>query len=268
MFSVRPLYMIGEGRKFGLQHGWPTVARYAVSGERVPPLTSALPLAEKVHDALVSLSDGAGVFTGCDELKRPLLGHRHAHILCESDDRRGEITAVTVYARRGFSALESEALEELSRIWGPEERPQVDLVLQGLGWPDDFGESALLGKSRTWASRTPFLPTRHGKRTRAGVAKLDWRGLQIGGAEHDLLRLLDDAGLPEPVQVELVGGTILGGEMVGWERFVTRRSACRRPAGGGPCGFRVRFAEAVQGPVAVGFLSHFGLGGFEKVLSL
>ena len=100
------------------------------------------------------------------------------------------------------------------------------------------------------------------------MAKLDWRGLQIGGAEHDLLRLLDDAGLPEPVQVELVGGTILGGEMVGWERFVTRRSAGRRPAGGGPCGFRVRFAEAVQGPVAVGFLSHFGLGGFEKVLSL
>ena len=192
-----------------MQHGWPTVARYAVSGERVPKLTLALPLAERIHDALVSLSDGAGVFTGCDELKRPQQGHGHAHILCECDDRRGEITAVTVYARRGFSALESEALEELSRIWGPEERPQVDLVLQGLGWPEDFGESALLGKSRTWASRTPFLPTRHGKRTRAGVAKLDWRGLQIGGAEHDLLRLLDDAGLPEPVQVERMGRLLM-----------------------------------------------------------
>lgn len=247
-----------------MQHGWPTVARYAVSGERVPPLTSALPFAERIHDALVSLSDGAGVFTGCDELKRPLQGHRHAHILCECDDRRGEITAVTVYARRGFSPREREALEGLSRIWGPEEEGlQVDLALQGLGWPEDFGESALLAKSRTWVSRTPFLPTRHGKRTRAGVAKLDWRGLQIGGAEHDLLRLLDDAGLPKPVQVEPVAGTILGGEMVGWERFVTRRSTGRRAAGGGPCGFRVRFAEAVQGPVAVGYASHFGLGGFR-----
>ncbi len=36
----------------------------------------------------------------------------------------------------------------------------------------------------------------------------------------------------------------------------------RRKAGGGPCGFRVRFTEAVQGPVAVGYASHFGLGGF------
>lgn len=245
-----------------MQHGWPTVARYAVSGERVPPLTSALLLAELVHDALVSLSDGAGVFTGCDELKRPLQGHRHAYIFCESDDRRGQITEVTVFARRGFSPRESEALEGLSRIWGPEEGPQVSLALLGLGWPEDFGESALLGKSRTWVSRTPFLATRHGKRTRAGVAKLDWRGLQIGGAEHDLLRLLDDASFPEPVQVEPVAGTVLGGENVAWDRFVTRRSAGRRPAGGGPCGFRVLFPEAVQGPVAVGFLSHFGLGGF------
>ena len=39
---------------------------------------------------------------------------------------------------------------------------------------------------------------------RAGVAKLDERGLQIGGAEHDLLRLLDDAGLTEPKQVERI----------------------------------------------------------------
>ena len=100
------------------------------------------------------------------------------------------------------------------------------------------------------------------RRTRAGVAKLDGRGLQIGGAEHDLLRLLDDAGLLKPVQVEPVAGTILAGEMVAWERFITRRSAGRRASGGGPCGFRVLFPEAVQGPVAVGYASHFGLGGF------
>ncbi|MDD1762134.1 MAG: hypothetical protein LUQ59_07855, partial [Methanothrix sp.] len=106
-----------------MMSGWPTAARYAVSGDRVPSLTSALPLAERIHDALVSLSDGAGVFTGCDELKRPLQGHRHAHILCECDDRQGQITVVTVYARRGFSAQEREALEGLSRIWGPEDGP-------------------------------------------------------------------------------------------------------------------------------------------------
>ena len=104
--------------------------------------------------------------------------------------------------------------------------------------------------------------------TRAGVAKLDGRGLQIGGAEHDLLRLLEETGQLEPVQVEPMGGTVLGGEMVAWEGFVTMRSEARRPAGGRSCGFSVRFTEAVQGPVAVGYASHFGLGGFEKVLSL
>ena len=99
-------------------------------------------------------------------------------------------------------------------------------------------------------------------RTRAGVAKLDGCGLQIGGAEHDLLRLLVKEGLPEPVLVEPVAGTMLGGRTVAWESYVTRRSAGQRPAGGGPCGFRVLFPEAVQGPVALGYGAHFGLGGF------
>jgi CRISPR-associated protein Csb2 len=234
----------------------------------VPLLTSALPLAERVHAALVSLSDGASVFTGCDELKRPLKGHRHAYIFCECDDRKscaGEVTEITVYARLGFSQREQKALEGLGRIWGPQEGPQVSLAPLGLGRPEDFSGSALLARSRMWASSTPFLPTRHGKVTRRGVAKLDERGLQIGGAEHDLLRLLTKEGLPEPVMVERVEGTVQGGQMVGWERFVTRRSegAGRRPAGGGPCGFRVMFPEAVQGPVAVGFLNHFALGGFR-----
>ena len=59
-----------------------------------------------------------------------------------------------------------------------------------------------------------------------------------------------------------MAGTMVGWRTVAWESYVTWRSAGRRPVGGGPCGFRVRFTEAGQGPVAVGYASHFGLGGF------
>jgi len=65
-----------------LQDEKPTVARFAVNCQIPQRLTSALPLAERIHLALVSLSDGAKVFTGCDGEGWPLQWQRHAHILC------------------------------------------------------------------------------------------------------------------------------------------------------------------------------------------
>ena len=161
----------------------PTVARYQVCGGQPPRLTSALFLAERIHLALVDLSDGSSIFTGCDSSRRPLQGHGHAHIFCECDpgrDGRGEITNVTVYARLGFGPRERAALESLSRIWGPDDL-EVELALQKLGRPEDFRGCALLGKSRSWVSRTPFLSTRHAKahtsrRGEAGCRRpADWK---------------------------------------------------------------------------------------------
>ncbi len=62
----------------------PTVARYSLSG-KAPKLTDAILLAERVHAALVELSDGSCVFTGCDEAGVPLKGNAHAYILSESN---------------------------------------------------------------------------------------------------------------------------------------------------------------------------------------
>ena len=241
----------------------PSVARFMISGSHLPRLTSALLLAEGIHYALVDLSNGSPTFTGCDSLRRPLQGHRHAYIFCQSepDSIRGEITGAIVYSRMGFNPKDQVAFQKLSRVWGPEGL-EVNLSLQGLGSREDFAEeSPLLARSRCWVSCTPFLPGRHAKRTRAGVPKCDERGLQIGGPEHELRRLLALAGLPEPVAVGPVAGTMLGGREVAWREFLRQRS------GGGPAktgyGFRIEFPEAVAGPVALGRESHFGMGGFE-----
>lgn len=117
-----------------------------------------------------------------------------------------------------------------------------------------------------WVSRTPFVPTRHAKRTRAGVPKRDASGLQIGSPEHELRRLLGLAGFPEPVAVEPAGFTRLSRREVPWQEFQCRRigGKGRRVAyDRGGYGFRIEFAEAVRGPVAVGYASHFGIGMFE-----
>jgi CRISPR-associated protein Csb2 len=145
---------------------------------------------------------------------------------------------------------------------------RVHLLLQGMGRPEDFcgpefGCSPLLARSRTWISLTPFLPTRHAKVTRAGAAKRDGRGLQIGSPEHELRRLLQLGGFTEPAAVESVPFAEIGGRKTRWSSFCrTRSSGEGRRAGSAGYGFRIQFPEPVQGPVAVGYAAHFGMGMF------
>jgi CRISPR-associated protein Csb2 len=254
----------------------PTVARFVLSGRApAPRLTDAIILAERVHAALVELSDGSATFTGCDDEGRPLLGHNHAFILPESVQalgrgRGGEVTHVTIFAPSGFGSREIAALEALREVGGS--GLDLQLTLSGLGRPESFGgtdgarsESPLLAESKSWTSRTPFIPTRHPKATRAGVPKLDpTSGQQIGSPEHELRRLLGLAGFPEPAAVEPVSFTEIAGDRVGWSSFRRARSTGDgRRAGSAGYGFRIEFPEPVRGPVALGYGAHFGMGGFE-----
>jgi len=180
----------------------PTMARFSLNG-RAPRLTGAIILAQRIHAALVELSNGSGIFTGCDERGKPLTGHAHAYILGESNlalgrGQCGDMTHVTIYAPAGFGSPEITVLEGLREVRGSGLEAQLSLL--GLGQPEDFGgfdaskgESSLLAESRRWTSRTPFIPTRHPKATRAGVPKLDSTGLQIGSPEHELRRLMSSS---------------------------------------------------------------------------
>ena len=251
----------------------PTVARFAVASKNSPQLTDTIILADRVHAALVSLSNGSRIFTGCDEQGRPLQGNRHAHVLCESNNALakgidGEITHIIIYAPAGFESEDLRAVQDLNNVWGGDDL-KIQVILLGFGQPQDFGgidlergQCPLL--ARAWVSRTPFIPTRHPKVTRAGALKRDASGLQIGSSEHELRRLLGLAGFPEPVLVEKVAGTILGGRNIPWHALLRRRETGKgRPAANGAgYGFRIEFPLAVQGPVAVGYGAHFGMGGF------
>lgn len=260
----------------------PTVACFSVSAGNPVLLTDTIMLSGKVHETLVSLSDGASVFTGCDCRREPLHGNRHAYIFCESNMRSGggsdgEITHIVVYAPMGFGSGDLKALENLKEIWG-ENGLRVAATVQGFGQPEDFAGnlignfvrtdanhalSPLLSLSRVWVSRTPFFPTRHPKVTRAGALKLDGRGLQIGSPEHEVRRLLGLENLPEIASVEPVAGTLLGKRQTEWSSFRLSRDGGRgRRAGSRGYGFRVVFSQPVNGPIAVGYGAHFGMGLF------
>lgn len=247
----------------------PTVARFAVTSVVRPRLTEALRWGESVRKRLLQLSkdDPPRVFVGHQPNGAPCQGHGHLHVVAECGDQRGLITHVTLYAPMGFDEPARRALDRLTRAWAHDH--EIELLLLGMGQPSDFGERhgdridcALFGTSTIWESQTPFVPTRHGKRTKDGRPRLGADGLQLDGPQTDLQRLLRLRGLP-PATIDPLPHRELGGRPTRWIEFTTFRRIDHgdRPRMGA-WGFRLRFAEPVKGPILLGYGAHFGLGAF------
>lgn len=175
----------------------------------------------------------------------PGTGHGHAHwlVLPRKDNERiaGSIL-VWVPERLPEGAL--ARIVARPRLYGYGLRP-CRLVLAGSGSAADVVPE-LTGPARRWTSITPFAPPRHSKRG------TPW-------TEHVRSQLVEEAGrrgLSPVVDVRLLPGSWLDFERRRRSRESLEQS--RRAAG-----VEVSFAQPVVGPLALGALSHFGLGLFR-----
>jgi CRISPR-associated protein Csb2 len=104
------------------------------------------------------------------------------------------------------------------------------------------------GGARTWLSVTPFVPPRF----------LKQRGPNT--LEGQVQAELASRKLPAAAEVSVIQGTE--------EARVMRHFVRRRQRGGGPppidtgYALRLRFEEALSGPISLGYAAHFGLGMF------
>lgn len=237
----------------------PTVARFAIRSAVLPHIYEAVSIGERLRIAAMSHSrrisgDVRPVFSGHGDIGP---GHQHAMYLSTTEDpthrARGLIDHVLINARSGFKEEDIIALQSLKRLWGHGGH-DLELILTGLGKPDDYGgihgpKLPILAKSKVWESVTPFVPTRHTKTT---------RGIKIDTIEDQLIRGCEQFLGVKPISVSPIGNS------EAWSRF--RR---RRFNGGGSRGMdrafgvRLVFKDSVEGPIALGYGAHFGLGLFE-----
>jgi CRISPR-associated protein Csb2 len=242
----------------------PTVARFALSSAVLPRLTVTLSVGDRVRQALLSQSNGHPVFVGRDADGQIARGHGHAWFLPSDDDADGLLDHVIVHARGGFDRDALRALERLRRVWGHGGH-DLELALTGLGAPEDLGRigrdprsptrTPQLGYARIWESQTPFVPPRHTK-TRGGVV--------LDAPPEQVARLLEAQGFPRPQVEELAPHALTPPSPtppIAWYRFQRLRArGGGRRASAGAFGFRVRFEQPVEGPIAVGYAAHQGLG--------
>lgn len=290
-FRVEPRRDAGFSRR-GRATAKIQVARYALDSTVLPLVTETLPVAEAARRALMSIygrmTERSGVrrpspvFSGKDEDGNPLTGHGHAYYLPTDEDGDGRLDHLTVFARDGFGPAERRALDRLRQLPAgrdSEERHPLRLLLLGIGALEEYHPGPL-GHSNVWVSATPYIATRHAKtrgRDRIDLSSLEARAEFLMVDLRDQIRAVlgDVRGNADSVKVTPMLDphgvfTIKPARdssrtlrPIQFKRF-RRKSGDdggRRPAGA----FRVSFALEVDGPIVLGWSSHFGMGLFMPV---
>jgi hypothetical protein len=101
-----------------------------------PSVVFALPFAEQVRRALIRNrvdTSHSEAITGKYLNGVPLAGHEHAHYFATDENGDGRLDHVTVFCPRGFDEADVEALGSLRTIYRRGNRPEVRMILLGLG---------------------------------------------------------------------------------------------------------------------------------------
>jgi CRISPR-associated protein Csb2 len=248
-----------------------TVARFAVASTVLPRITQALSVAERMHQMLTKFTDGkacARVFIGKEANGDLIQGHQHTHIFCELGEKRDSIGFLTLYAPMGLDHEAQQVIEDIQRkpLWGHGGH-DLELILLGFGDVNTF-DIPIFRKAKRWTSLTPFVPTRHAKYYADGRPKLDADGWPIGSPAQDLRRLLkEDHGLtPKSISQPDTRITVRPERTLRTLQFQTERKHGSGKHGHQPgVGLTIDFEQEIQGPLALGYGSHFGLGLFVPV---
>ena len=253
-------------------------ARFVLDGPVCPLVQETVYQAETARQFLQGVygrifdNEQSAIFSGKDPQGAPQEGHKHAFFLPTDEDGDGKLDHITVYCSEGFGSKELRALDEWRRVRRPGGGVDLNVMLTGLVRKDQRASAAkipILSYATKWRSVTPFVLTRHYKK----------RGTKRDtccAEEFPQVVLREEIarrGMPEPVRVEPLTRCLLwdharrqgssSGRTISWLQFRQERVRGNGRRGTHPgIGFVIEFPEPVQGPIALGYACHFGLGLF------
>ncbi|MBV8540863.1 MAG: type I-U CRISPR-associated protein Cas5/Cas6 [Pseudonocardiales bacterium] len=240
------------------RHGEPaTAVRFSVLQAGLPPQTDSLVYTDLLRQGALSKlgrlpEERARTQLGGRTVDgTAMTGHGHAHYLPLITDRR--LTGLVVWVPNGLPDDELKALTSVDRLYS-RVNPDWRLIVRvaGIGTPGRVVPELMAQRPATvWRSVTPFTPSRYRKRN---AGWLDYLGTEVA-------KELENRSLPP-----LRAVTLLSEEWQPWRRYRpsarmrrdTRQGQATRPS----AFLRIELVEPTQGPLALGHLSHFGLGLF------
>lgn len=230
-----------------------TSARLALAGKPLPRIENAIRIGELVRDAAMR---NAGKLTEIQGVPPVLSGHdmpddnRHGHAfyLPEDADGDGLIDHILIHAHTGLSGPALRALDRIATLW-QRGGGEWEVLLEQYGWVSEIMGSVYLGSGPVWESVTPYLHP--------------WYRKKNFTVEDQIRRECRERNLPIP-EVEPLDSVLIKGRPrrpIHFHRFRSKRGLTQPDTCGGF--WRLIFPESVQGPLALGFACHFGLGLFS-----
>ena len=255
----------------------PTIARFLLAGRPRPRIEDAVRIGELMRRAALAqfgwrqdeaterwIPKAPREISGRGADGKPLTDPSHAHAfwLPEDADGDGWIDHVSVFIVGGMNEGVRARLDRITRLWlAPKQRSEdVEtepgsvkewrLALEGFGRPADFaGGAGIFATSRRWRSVTPFLASGH---------------LKASGYPGEVRRLLKRRGLDATdVEVTVLKAISVGGTQrraIHFHRFRSRGHEVQPDAAGAL--LQIVLRNPIEGPLAIGYGSHFGLGLF------
>jgi CRISPR-associated protein Csb2 len=233
-----------------------TTVRLSVLQAGLPAHTDALVYTDLLRQAALSklgVLQPTSMLAGKADTGQALMQqHAHAHYLPILTDQR--LTDLVVWVPQGLPEQELKALTSVRRLTSAaNERWRLTVRVSGVGAVDDVAPD-LVGPALRWESILPFTPNRYPSR------HTSWPEFLAA----DITRELDYRGLPAPTTVDVIPG-----DWAAYRRYrpsARQRRDTRQGQAARPGAFlRLTFARPVRGPVALGHLSHFGLGLFRPM---
>lgn len=241
---------------FAPKHG-ATAARFSLIDSPLPRIEETLRVGECFRRAVMSL---AGTILGDNKIPPVFSGHdlplnnRHDHAFYLPDDsnNNGYIDNLTVYVPGGMNQDHHRVLVRLTRLWDSD-GGKWRLVLRKMGGIAEFRMSPLFGNTTVWISGTPYLHPWHAKKKFT--------------VEDQIQRECNERGLPEITDLERLASVRVNGRDLRPDHFhcLRKKRDLVQPDTHGSF-WKIEFAEPVQGPLALGFACHFGLGLFIPAL--
>jgi len=227
----------------------------SVRGSTLPPFSSSVFVGEALHKASISKlgqtenEHAKIVLTGKDFEGNFVNGHQHVHFLPLSLGNHRRINYVLVHSPAGFCRESQDAIASVDSIYAAK-LPKTQVTLLGFDTitrvaeeivRTHAGSSSLFTGSRRFSSLTPFVASKHLRRT-----------YQL---EQNVADECQYRGLPQP--------TIIRRKRNEGRFRLARIGTGKQPPKGEGWFLELEFPEVLHDmPLTLGYGSHFGLGQF------
>lgn len=240
-----------------------------------PLLPRMLPVMELLHSIAIQKATkelrlgNLPELTGKDDSGKVLRGHRHAHYLPLSllrhDLGHGKLDHVLVWTP-DQNGLSPKAIAALGAIRWAYAKGISDLSVNFAGnglvtylkrqldqeLKVQQGAADIMGCGRIWQSVTPLVFSKylqnHGKKTPGNQIREELR----------------KRGFDDPIAIRFWSSSeMVAGKLKGF--MIRRRPGKNQPPSPTSWAATIEFERPQQGPIAIGYASHFGLGLFQAV---